>query len=407
MVRTQAQALSEVSSKHFIFRSPQMEPHVTLLNLPPSLYAAFIASLSLAIVLVLTRHWHGRFSMDGLTGVQKMHNTPTPRIGGVAIFLGCLVAWWVARLSHAPIVGALLLAGLPAFVFGLAEDLTKTVGVMSRLLATMASGVLGWLITGVSITHVGLPVVDTLLSWPVVSVVFTAFAVGGIANSVNIVDGFNGLASGFVVIALGGLAAMAGAFGDTALALTCTVVAAAVLGFWLVNWPWGKLFLGDGGSYFGGFALAWASVLMLERHTSVSAFAIALVCVHPITEVLFSIYRRTLREDNPGQPDRLHLHSLLMRRVVSPMLTRMGCDDIVQRAWRNPATGLLLALMSLPPVVLAYVFRDQQIAAALCMAGFMLGYVSIYARVVRFHWCSPLAFLFVRPLARVGGRSYA
>lgn len=208
------------------------------------MYASGLTAFAVAVLLVLTKRWHGRFSMDELIGIQKMHSKATPRIGGVAIVLGVLAGYLVAQPERKAILGSLLLAGLPAFAFGLAEDVTKKVSVMTRLLATMASGVLGWALTGIAITSLDVPGVEVLLRYTVVSVAFTAFAVGGVANAVNMVDGFNGLAGGFVLIALSGVALLALGAGDVNLALACFSIAAAVVGFWLVNWPWGKLFLG-------------------------------------------------------------------------------------------------------------------------------------------------------------------
>jgi UDP-N-acetylmuramyl pentapeptide phosphotransferase/UDP-N-acetylglucosamine-1-phosphate transferase len=374
----------------------------TLPSLPPSVYVAGIASFVAAVALVLTKRWHGRFSMDGLLGVQRMHTTPTPRVGGVAILFGVVAALVVANPERQYILGTLLIAGLPAFAFGLAEDVTKKVSVGVRLMATIASGVLGWMVTGLSLTRIDVPYLDHLLSYTVVSVAFTGLAVGGVTNAVNIVDGFNGLASGFVVIALGGLAAAAAIVGDKDLSLACMVVAASTLGFLFINWPWGKLFLGDGGSYLGGFALAWISVLLVERNASVTAFVPLLICIHPVTEVLFSIYRRRMTHISPGTPDRLHLHTLVMRRVVFPRLRRVYLGDAAMaRLMRNPITGLVLALMTLPAVILALLSLHSAVYAVLACLAFVVGYVTLYARLVRFHWCSPIGFLFAKPARRV------
>ena len=371
--------------------------------LPPSVYSAFIASFVVTVLLVLTKRWHGRFSMDGTTGIQKQHSIPTPRIGGVAIVLAVFVGWMVAR----PERRQLLVAGLPAFAFGLAEDLTKKVSVQARLLATVASGILGWLLTGMALTSLDIVGVDLLMRYTFLSVLFTAFAVGGIANAINIIDGFNGLASGFVVLALMGVAAIAFNAHDVNLALGSLCVAGAMLGFWLVNWPWGKIFLGDGGSYFGGFALAWSCVMLVERNYVITPFAPLLICIHPVTEVLFSIYRRRMHLRSPGQPDRLHLHSLIMRRVVRPALRRQ-LDDATPpahvRSLENSWTGLVLALMTVPAVVLAYLLRYQPLPSALVCLFLALGYVALYARLVRFRWCSPLRFLFIKP-ARARARA--
>jgi UDP-N-acetylmuramyl pentapeptide phosphotransferase/UDP-N-acetylglucosamine-1-phosphate transferase len=224
-----------------------------------------------------------------------------------------------------------------------------------------------------------------------VSVVFTAFAVGGISNSINIIDGFNGLSSTMSTLAFVGYAMIAWQVGDTTLTGMSLVMAACVWGFFWVNWPFGKLFLGDGGSYFIGFALAWVAVLLIERNPSVSAFAALMVCVHPVTEVLFSIYRRRIKKMNPGQPDRMHFHSLVKRRYVARWFGQYS--NVV----RNSITGVLIGLMTVTAVILASLSHNYSLLAALFFVGLCLGYVTIYARMIRHHWCSPIAFLLFKP----------
>ena len=360
----------------------------------PALQAAawgMAASFVLCVLLVITKRWHGALTMDFTDGVQKFHTAPTPRIGGVPIVLGLVVAWAKAPQDVQTLLTPILLAGMPAFLFGVAEDITKRVGVMQRLLATMASGLLAWWITGQSISGVDLWGVDWLLGITFVSVLFTAFAVGGVANAINIIDGFNGLASTMSTLAFIGLGMIAWQVGDTALAGTALVLAACVWGFFWVNWPLGKLFLGDGGSYFIGFALAWVAVLLIERNPSVSAFAALVVCVHPVTEVLFSIYRRRIKKLHPGHPDRLHFHSLVKQRYV-----RRWFGQHSNRV-RNSITGALIGFMTLTAIVLASLTHASVGWSAVAFVGLSLGYVAIYARMVRHHWCSPVGFLLIKP----------
>jgi UDP-N-acetylmuramyl pentapeptide phosphotransferase/UDP-N-acetylglucosamine-1-phosphate transferase len=169
------------------------------------------------------------------------------------------------------------------------------------------------------------------------------------------------------------------------------ILAACVWGFFWVNWPFGKLFLGDGGSYFIGFALAWVAVLLIERNPSVSAFAALVICVHPVTEVLFSIFRRKVRKDHPGMPDRLHFHSLVKRRYV------VRWFGSYSNAVRNSITGALIGLMSVTAIVLASLTHASVAWSAAVFVGLALGYVGIYARMVKHHWFSPLKFLFLTP----------
>lgn len=159
----------------------------------------------------------------------------------------------------------------------------------------MFSGFLAWWLTDYSLSRVDVWGIDWLLKYTLLSVVFTSFAVGGVANAINIIDGFNGLASTMATLAFTGFALIAWSVGDVSLASVAIILAACVWGFFWVNWPFGKLFLGDGGSYFVGFTLAWVAVLLIERNPSVSPFAALLICIHPVSEVLLSIFRRKLK----------------------------------------------------------------------------------------------------------------
>ena len=351
----------------------------------------FGVTFAVSVVLVLTKAWHGRFSMDHTQGVQKFHVLPTPRIGGVAVVLGAVAAGLHAPLDLQPMILALLLAGLPAFAVGLAEDVTKRVGVRSRLIATCVSGLLAWWITDCSLSRVDVWGLDWLLQFTAISLAFTTFAVSGVANAINIIDGFNGLASTASTLAFVGYAAIAYQVGDHELVAVCLLLAACVWGFFWVNWPLGKIFLGDGGSYFIGFSLAWVAVWLLERHPSVSAFAALMVCAHPVIEVVLSMYRRWLKGRNAGHPDRLHFHSLVKQRYVKRWFPRLSVG------MRNSITGLMVGGMTLTGCVIANLTYHS---VALSAAGFlilMLGYVAIYARMVRHHWCSPITFLLVKP----------
>ena len=297
---------------------------MSLLNLPlAGLEIGFVTSLICSLLLVCTTRWHGRYSLDATRGVQKFHITPTPRIGGAAIMTGLWLALCFLPLAQQELLLPVLLASLPAFVFGLAEDLTRNVSVRARLLATMASGAVCWFLTGVTLDHTGLAPLDALLAWLPFSVLFTAFAVGGVANAVNIIDGFNGLASGTVIIGLGALGLIALGAGDVNLAQLCFVICAVTAGFFIVNFPYGKLFLGDGGAYLLGFLLAWLSVMLVYRNPSVSAWAPLLACAYPVFETVFTIARRLWCRRHPGLPDSWHLHSLVKTAITAHYLRRL------------------------------------------------------------------------------------
>ena len=342
--------------------------------LAPAL-AGFGACLLAALALIATERWHGRFTHDGVKGVQKFHKRPVPRIGGAAVGVGYVATWPFLPAELVAIWGFIGLAGLPALAAGLAEDTTKRVGVRARLLTTMLAGALFALLTGYVMDKVDLPGVDWLLAfWPV-ALLFTAFAMGGVANAINIIDGFNGLAAGALLIMLGAFAWIAHRVGDGLVMSLALLYVALILAFFVVNFPFGKIFLGDGGAYFCGFLLASLGVLLPARNAEVSAWAAILICAYPVIETLASIHRKAQREGHSvGQPDRVHFHMLAHRRYARRMIKRPGRAHL-----RNPATSVVT--WTLPLVTTAFVMLSYG-SAALSAAFFFLT-VGIYVFVYR------------------------
>lgn len=343
------------------------------------LTTAFVISLAMSVLIMITQRWHGRFSFDAPTGLQKFHDKPVPRIGGLALMMGLSIAViFMPNMGigfHAGLALPTLFAASVAFGFGLLEDLSGRVGVIARLLATMASAVLAWWFMGVSISAVEIPAVDTLLAISFISVAFTALAVGGLANAINLIDGFHGLAAGVTAILFAVLAWIARDVGDTKLMLFCLLVIAASLGYLLLNYPWGKIFLGDGGSYLLGFLLGWVAVLLPARNPTVSPWASLLVCAYPVAETLFSIYRRAKLKVDIASPDRAHLHSLFKLAVIRPAFP--GLDA----SWRNALVAPPLWLLAVLPGVFAAVFYDNTIAVMIGFLVFCAAYWAIYRRL--------------------------
>lgn len=347
------------------------------------LLAGSISTALMCTGLVLTRARHGHLSLDSTVGVQKFHTAPTPRVGGIAVYLGLVVV--LGLVPHAPrtLLMPMVVAALPAFVMGLWEDLTKHVSVRKRLAATFLSGVLAWWLMDISLTRVNVPVADWLLasSMPV-SVLFTAFAVCGASNAFNIIDGFNGLAGGVALIALAALALIAVQVGDQTVMLVCLAIASVALGFMVVNFPYGKLFLGDGGAYLIGFLIAWIAVALPMRNANVSVWATLMACGYPILETLFSIVRKLKRRGHtPGQPDHVHLHMLVYRRVARRAFPQAGS------ALQNGLTSPYVWVFSLLPASLAVLWYDSSF---ILFTGFVfsaLVYWIVYLRLTQFRWC--------------------
>ncbi|MGM9516500.1 MraY family glycosyltransferase [Roseateles sp. DB2] len=351
-----------------------------------TLALSFGLSLTVTLVLVRTLRANGGAAADhDFSSPQKFHARAVPRIGGLGIFAGVALALLVGAWRYpSSQEGSLLLlaASLPAFAAGLMEDVTKRITPSWRMLALAVSGVLGAELLGARISHTAIPGLDELARLPLGSLLLAVFVVAGVGNSINIIDGFNGLASMCSIIMLTGVAAVAFTVGDPWIGGVALTVVAAVVGFFIWNYPMGLIFLGDGGAYFLGFVLAELSILLLVRNPAVSPLFPLLLCGYPVVETVFSMYRRKVVRGRPvGMPDGVHLHSLIYRRL---MRWAIGSRDAQVLTRRNSMTAPYLWVVCSLSAIPAVVWWDDTRMLALCLALFAAGYVSMYWRIVKF-----------------------
>jgi len=139
-----------------------------------------------------------------------------------------------------------------------------------------------------------------------------------------------------------------------------------------VNFPFGKLFLGDGGAYLLGFLVAWLAVMLAHRNPDVSPWAPLLACAYPIFETLFTIVRRLWARTHPGQPDSEHLHSLVAVAITERYFLRMS--DELRNSSVAPFSWLVAAV---PAAIAATVWPSTGLlmaAAALCFLIYVVCY---------------------------------
>lgn len=351
-----------------------------------SLALGFLVSFLATLLIVRYAHLHRRFSSDAdISGVQKFHSEPVPRIGGLAILLGLVIAALQLRLSYPQVstgILLLLVCGMPAFLSGLAEDLTKRVSPQIRLVCTMAAGLLAYFVLDIRATRVDVPLFDTWLYYLPVSLPFTMIAIGGLANAVNIIDGFNGLAAMVAFMMFGSLAYVAFQVSDAVVLSASLSMMGAVMGFFIWNFPAGLIFLGDGGAYFLGFMLAELSLILVNNHPQVSAWYPVLLAMYPLFETCFSIYRkRFVRGISPGIPDGVHLHMLVYKRL---MRWAVGARTAHALTHRNSLTSPYLWLLCLLAVLPASLFWRQTRVMIGFIALFVVIYVWLYVSIVRF-----------------------
>jgi len=336
-----------------------------------------LVSLTLTLIIVLLpKRWVT--DLDDLTGVQKFHHQPTPRIAGVPVFMSFFIGLWYLGLQEVDYV-FLLLASLPVFMGGLIEDIIVRVSPFKRMISILASIVMMFVFLDIRIDFLGFTLVDYLLSNSIVSLLFTLLLVGGVVNAINIIDGYNGLLIGYSVAVLLAIAYVANILGDDLVIQLSLILIASLLGVFIFNFPFGKIFMGDGGAYFIGFMMTVIGLMLGNRNEEVSHWFILLLFIYPLYETAFSVYRKKIvRNTLPTQPDGYHLHMMIYKRLVKRKFFKNN------KTIQNSMTSPFLWALSLVGIIPAVIWYDNQTMLIIWAFIFMIIYTIIYRRIVHF-----------------------
>ena len=305
---------------------------------------------------------------------RASHVRPTSRLGGVAVSTAVLIALTYEQVS---VKLDILLCALPVFLMGLSEDLHYSIKPKIRLVIAAVSAISFILVQGSLIQGVGVPILDDVLSLAIVGFLFTIFCIVALTNAINFIDGINGLASGKTMIVAGAIWMFSMSYSEPSLAVLSLAIFTSTLGLFMLNFPQGRIFMGDAGAYTLGFLLAACLITLHHRHPEISPWAILLVIFWPIADMAHSIVRRRLGGKRPDRPDMMHMHHVVMRTLTAYSNGR------ITRQIANPlATALILPLSSVP-VICGYVFRENN---TLCMSltlAFFVGFFALHASLVR------------------------
>ena len=248
---------------------------------------------------------------------RKVHKKPIPRIGGLGIFLACIVSVIAMAIlddfqgeSLKEIIGLLVSGTFIVFV-GLVDDY-KNLPAKVKLLGQIFAAVILVLIFDVRIDFISDPFGDYIyLEYFAVPV--TIFWLVGLTNTVNLIDGLDGLAAGVSAIAAITIMLVALEQNFLLVAILTAALAGSATGFLFYNSHPAKIFMGDTGSMFLGFMLAGISVIGAVKSATTIALVVPILALGvPIFDTTFAIIRRLLGGQPIFKPDKGHLHHRLL-----------------------------------------------------------------------------------------------
>jgi len=332
--------------------------------------------------IIATGGLHGRHTHDlDMSAVQKYHKKPVARIGGLAVVIGLICGGVYhgmeadQELYLAKWAGV---AAIPVFLGGLLEDLRKGMTARDRLLLAFFSATIAHYELGVGLQRIDWTWFDTtIIPVPGVTLFLTVVMVGGLAHAANIIDGFNGLLLGVTIMTLGAFIWVAYQVGDTLLVTYITIMLGATLGVFLFNFPVARVFLGDGGAYLIGFFLAILGLILVKNHSAVSPWFPLTVLVYPVTETLFSMFRKKIISGTPAMaPDQFHFHMLVHDRLISRRHGRWPRN-------RNAMTSLIMWGIFVIGLLPGILWWDNTPYLITVVLAFFLLYVFSYIWLIR------------------------
>lgn len=332
--------------------------------------ALFFLSFAISCAMIKIAKRTGKM-LDSADKVQKMHFGKIPRGGGVGVFVAfCTgIALLVAFGKIEAKFLALMIPSSFIFTSGILEDFNYALSPKIRLILQTAGAISAIIIfPNCVIVDIGVELYYNL------AIIFTLFCMVGVTNAINIIDGFNGLAGGFALLVLISIAIVSAIVGNVAVFYIALVLISVVLGFLVLNFPNAKIFLGDGGAYFMGFLLAFLLVILTQDSSnniadkSVSAYYGLCVMIYPVFEVLFSIWRRKRRKLSAMSADKLHLHTLIFKRVTHSSIK----------------TSMLLWAINTPFIFTPIFFYNNITILVALIVIFIAIYIFLYLKIIRF-----------------------
>jgi UDP-N-acetylmuramyl pentapeptide phosphotransferase/UDP-N-acetylglucosamine-1-phosphate transferase len=335
---------------------------------------ALFSSFFFSLIIVLSGRLHLKFSSrnQGSKEIQRSHIQPTPRIGGVAVLIGCLSAWYVSDNLAREVLGILICSSLPVLLFGLLDDLYFDIPPSYRLIAGSVSAVIAILLLDTWLTRVDVFVFDQFFLYAPFAIIFTIFATTGVCHAFNVIDGLHGLSLGISLSVSFFLTVIAWMTADVLIVLLSLVFFLSTLGLLLLNYPWGKIFLGDGGAYFQGHCLSWIGILLISRNPEITPWSVLLIFFWPVVETIYSIFRRIHKNKSSALADRAHFHQIIYDRVKNLKIFKS------HSSWANAfSTFLLIPLFTFPSVVSLFLYNDM-VKASIAFLFFFSIYIITY-----------------------------
>nr|WP_312576520.1 MraY family glycosyltransferase [Sedimentibacter sp.] len=285
-------------------------------------YIAFFSALVISFLLTpLARKLAFKVgALDIPKDARKIHNKPMPYFGGIAIYVAIMACMFVymphSQTNISIMIGAtiIVLTGIVDDMYGMPAKIKLIMQILAAIVAINGGVKIHFITNPLSAT--GMSLLRNL------TIPITLFWIVGITNTINLIDGLDGLASGVASIAATTLLFTAALKGYDFIVMQCAIIAGACLGFLPFNFNPAKIFMGDTGSLLLGYLLSVTAILGMVKSVAAVTLVVPIFALGlPIFDTTFAIIRRFINKKPIMEADKDHLHHKLMGKGLNQRQT--------------------------------------------------------------------------------------
>lgn len=303
-------------------------------------FAVLISSVVQIILYFFIKFLSSKGVKSNYFAKQKIHEGEVPRVGGLLFLSSFLITLILVEINYLLLILPLIFGSLIVFVFSFYEDLKQSLSPYFRLIILFIGSFV--FIFFSELPDINITLLQLIKDHEVIKILLFILSLMLLMNGFNFIDGLNGLSSFNFLSIISSVLYIGYLYNDIFIVnLSALIIIFAIVVF-LLNFPFGKIFLGDSGSYIYAFFSGAMIIYLFQRHSQLPTLLAMVILSYPITEMLFSIFRKIFLKHSPLKPDVNHLHHLIFKKLHGSL------------KFRNNLASLIMLPFCIIPFLLTY-----------------------------------------------------
>ncbi len=304
------------------------------------LFAFLISSAFQIIIYLFIKFLSSKGIKSNYFAKQKIHEGEVPRVGGLLFLSSFLITLMIVEINYLFLILPLIFGSLIIFAFSFYEDLKQSLSPYFRLIILFIGSFV--FIFFSELPDINITLLQLIKDNEAIKILLFVLSLMLLMNGFNFIDGLNGLSSFNFLFIILSVFYIGYFYNDIFIVNLSALIIVFTIVVFLLNFPFGKIFLGDSGSYVYAFFSGALIIYLFQRHTQLPTLLAMVILSYPITEMLFSIFRKIFLKYSPFRPDVNHLHHLIFKMLNGSLRSR------------NNMAGLMMLPFCIIPFLLTY-----------------------------------------------------